>query len=410
MNAKTELRAWCDRIPPPDEETIDRALERLEAAMAQPATGPRRRRSERLRLRLLFAGVAAASLVAGAAALLPSGEQPVMRILGVPAPAAAAAAKRSCFVDRPSVAGCLEAVAGVAGSRDLVALDQVYYTRTYTPDQGGATIAPGNEWNIPTPEGPFNVELSSVTDIWVEGDGSVYSSTRFDRLYFPTPHDREVWKRNGSPDLSTIARLTKTFSPNFKGTAEQFFLNGGGDFARGLGVVVGKNPVARLPTDPRDLIRVIREVSWWQRVVHSGERGCARDLDPCGDVTRWNIEDNVSENLIALLSYPFTPPDLRGAALEALASRPGADVLGKLTDPRGRTGVAVVVPYADRGIPGASPGSSVLLIDPSTALLLDEAIISVRKATPEALDHIFWLDELNVDAGIVDKVGAVPPR
>ncbi|MFG1748740.1 CU044_5270 family protein [Streptosporangium sandarakinum] len=94
-------------------------------------------------------------------------------------------------------------------------------------------------------------------------------------------------------------------------------------------------------------------------------------------------EQNWSFSAVSLLNLP-SPPDLRAAALRVLAGLPGTRVVGEITDPLGRPGVAVRINAGETGETGMGdamvPVDYQIILDPVTGEMTGERSTVVRDA------------------------------
>jgi hypothetical protein len=158
-----------------------------------------------------------------------------------------------------------------------------------------------------------------------------------------------------------------------------------------------QDPLSEMSTEPAELERYLRRIAWYQRTKLSGEGPCAPDLHDCAPGTQRNIRSVFGSDITLLLSYPFTPPDLRRALFDVFARLPGTRLLGKMRDSLGRTGAAILLPE------GVNDGLNVVVFDPTTARLIADG-----RAERPSTDYIRWHTLYRVATGRVESVGQRP--
>jgi hypothetical protein len=296
MNVESLLRrsdpARQLEVPDADSFVADRIHRELLARADQvPEPGSRfwSRRSVRLPAAALLAVGVTTALVVG---LLPG-------TIGTPRSAAAAA---------------LNHLASQAAQQPTsLASGQYFYTDIEQPTT--ITTASG------LPGGPYTFYESGVVQTWVAADGSGRRVTTTD----PTPRffsaaEQAKWMAAGEPPLVTAPnpQPTQTFGP---GSAAE--VNG----------PIPLYDVSTLPTDPDALAAALGK-----DVPGSGDLGA---LPP--GIAALDVESNLFERTAALLQGPDVgeTPALRSALFEVLASVPGVQLLGTVTDPAGQTGLGI---------------------------------------------------------------------
>jgi hypothetical protein len=254
----------------------------------------------------------------------------------------------------------LRSVAKVAGARPPVSSEGRYrYTRSEN-----AYLATSVEQG-----GSFTVLGPHLREMWIAPDGSGRLRERSGEPIFLGPRDREAWEALGSPKLWE------------SGTSSETFGSGGLHYEDFSG----------LSTDPDELYQQI-------------ERRAA-DGKPSGVPVPEGAP--VAVNMFAivgdLLRETVAPPDLRAALYEVAARIPGVELVGEVTDPAGRLGVAVAMndePDAVR---------QELVFDPETAELLAERQVLLRRVDwvdAEPGTAIGWVAYL--ESGTVDSTSARP--
>jgi hypothetical protein len=127
--------------------------------------------------------------------------------------------------------------------------------------------------------------------------------------------------------------------------------------------------------------------------------------------------NNAVTFLLATGVLNFTaPPAVRSALFKMLATMPGVQYLGKVTDPLGRTGDTIGLnqyarhPRSIHGIHLGHLGNLVVIFDPKTSQVLDETPMppSRRIRLPRQMPP--WLAPfMYIKAGIVGSIKATPP-
>ncbi|MEU5994016.1 hypothetical protein ABZ806_34020 [Spirillospora sp. NPDC047418] len=195
--------------------------------------------------------------------------------------------------------------------------------------------------------------------------------------------DEALWKKAGSPStfrvwsngrFSTYTAEAATWRP--EGRDADGDPGGGGKFYGGLGRSSFED-LQDLPSDPSELAekffsrsaieRVPREQ--WERLHGKGNMD---EVVPAMQMRR----------AMAMLRGPL-PPKVRGGLMRALAAQPGIHAAGRVTDPLGRTGVALATgersvtstaASAASGTPKAEQGTyryrKVIVFDEGTGALL----------------------------------------
>jgi hypothetical protein len=241
-------------------------------------------------------------------------------------------------------------------------------------------------------------------EIWIGSDGSGRIRETSSDLTFPTAQDRRNWIADGSPVLT-----------------------GSSDDREGPGHLSdGPVDLSTLPTDPAKLAEMISS-----RKIEGGPPGPGEDFTQVGDLLR---ESDAS-------------PELRAALFKVAAGIPGVKLLGTVTDPDGRSGIAIAwahnradeptqmpspIPASSSGdsaapsasssesspsdspSPSTSPGSgddsqgivlNELVFDPDTSGLLAEQTVLVR---PDGSTKLLVYSDYLL-SGVVDSVSDVPP-
>ncbi|WP_141956635.1 CU044_5270 family protein [Actinoallomurus bryophytorum] len=291
----------------------------LNRAFTQPQETTRQRRRGRLILPLVALGAAAATAVA---LLVVPGTTPARTGHNAPSPRALSGVLLA--------AQNAEALpTGKYWFADQVMAD-TYVVRAKTGDY--AISAFGSE--------DFRWIAAKVN----KGDGGASRDLGFRPV---SAADTAAWRRAGSPSTlrvrvddhydtlrSAPGRWTTWKSKLLGGTSD----SSGGRFQLGLTV----KQLEELPTDQEKLAKLL-----FQPDKLFGKRGLA--VDPAD--TKWAAVDRL--NLVrAMLSGPVTPRS-QAALMRVLKAQPGIREIGRVTDPLGRKGVALVTDF-----PGVIRGSS----------------------------------------------------
>ena len=163
---------------------------------------------------------------------------------------------------------------------------------------------------------------------------------------FPTGADRSAWLEAGSPDLAE-PRFHRRLRPAAR------------PFPFGIDALSYRQLQA-LPTDPRDLAKTLAGMAERQR-----------GSIPAG----FDAREARAYLLFTLLRDSFeapTPSRLRAALYELMATAPGLELEGAVTDHAGRAGTAVAVVLGDARF--------VLIVAPRSGVLLETRRILLRKS------------------------------
>lgn len=255
----------------------------------------------------------------------------------------------------------LRSAAKVAGARPPVSSEGRYrYTRSEN-----AYLATSVEQ-----AGSFTVLVPHLREMWVAPDGS--GRLRDDETGNPIflgPRDRARWEALGSPALWEFGTSDDTFEP------------GGLYYADLTG----------FSTDPDELYGQIER--------RAGEPKTSGEPVPKGAPSAVKMFAIVGD----LLRETVAPPELRAALYEVAARIPGVELVGEVTDPAGRTGVAVAMASKADGV------RREFVFDPETSELLAERQVLLRRvdwvdAAPGTV--IGWVAYL--ESGTVDTTSARP--
>ncbi len=254
----------------------------------------------------------------------------------------------------------LRSAAAVAGERPPVSSEGQYrYTRSENAYRATSVAR----------EGVYTVLVSHQREMWVAPDGSGRLRERSEEPIFLGPRDREAWEASGSPKLWKPGTSSKTFGP------------GGLHYEDFSG----------LSTDPDELYEQIE-----RRAVDGKTSGVPV---PEGAPVAVNMFAIVGD----LLRETVAPPDLRAALYEVAARIPGVELVGRVTDPAGRTGMAVAMVSEADGL------RLELVFDPETTELLAERQVLLRRVDwvdAERGTVIGWVAYL--ESGSVDSTSARP--
>ena len=226
-----------------------------------------------------------------------------------------------------SAAELLRRTARVAGSRTLPTPMPFAYVHFVTAER----------FTSVSDLGPWSAILPIEEEHWVTADGSGRVVSRTGAPTFLGLRDEARYEASGAPPLGG-KQDDHTFGPG------------------GLGL----DDTSGLPTDPDQLAAVIRD-----RAGTSGRADASRMLTMVGE----------------LLSQGNASPELRAALYRVAAGIDGVELVGAVTDPEGREGMAVAVSSDDQG----APIRTTMIFDPTTSQLL--AIETVLLA------RVPWIDE-----------------
>lgn len=386
--------------------------ERVEAGATAPFPGaptpPRRAPRAPVRWRLPAAG--ALVLACGILAILAALPKEATRRMGPASVGLAAAAERSCARPAPrhaQSATCLNALGALADAWQVPGTGDVLYLRQWWGTSAMHMGPDGPNTARPGQPGFYMVRRGAEQELWVRPDGSGESLQHAEGPpTFPSPADREAWQRAGRPKLPdwgpSSGRDINLDSARHRWgagehTADLLPIGAIDEGAGGPVLLDARDPLAGFSTDPQRLAQQVRRFAWRQRIELSGEPRCALDLHDCEPGTRANIFSNEGTIAVALLRYPLTPRALRAAVLRMLAAQPGYRTIGAARDPRGRRGIAILLPR------GSNDGQDVLLIDTVGARL-----IGVGMSADRTLRTTRWTTLLALETRRVPRVGVRP--
>jgi hypothetical protein len=235
-----------------------------------------------------------------------------------------------------------------------------YYDACSIPSNSDATPLPCPRQ--PPEDWAFSVLVPHVREIWVTPDGSGRLLVKTGEPRFLGPRDRETWEAAGRPELDRPGTTDESFGPD--GLSYTNF--------------------SEYSTDPDELYDQIRS-----KAEGHGPSTDAEMLVLVGDLLRETV----------------APPDLRAALFRVAARIPGVELVGEVTDPAGRKGVAVARTSDDAGFLERNE----LIFDPDTSELLAERQI--------LLEPVDWIDAepgtvigyaVYLNSGVVDATSERP--
>lgn len=203
---------------------------------------------------------------------------------------------------------------------------------------------PGPPLTCPMPppdDWEFSVVVPHTREVWIGSDGSGRALIRTGEPRFLGPEDRAEWVAAGRPELDQPGSSDQTFGPN-----ELIYT----DFSQ-------------YSTDPDELYDQIRS-----KAEGYGPSTDAEMFVLVGDMLRETGKENVA------------PPELRAALFRVAAMVSGVELVGEVTDPAGRKGVAVARTQDDFGYLERNE----LIFDPDTSELLAERQV--------LLERVSWID------------------
>jgi hypothetical protein len=237
---------------------------------------------------------------------------------------------------------------------------RVYYDACSIPSKSDATpltcpAPPPDDW-------AFSVLVPHIREIWIAPDGSGRLLVKSGEPRFLGPRDEETWEAAGRPELDRPGMSDESFGP------------GGLSYTN----------FSEYSTDPNELYDLIRKKS-----EGHGPSTDAEMLVLVGDLLRETV----------------APPDLRAALFRVAARIPGVELVGEVTDPAGRPGIAVARTSDDAGFLERNE----LVFDPDTSELLAEREV--------LLERVDWIDAdpgtvigyaVYLNSGVVDSTSERP--
>ncbi len=186
-------------------------------------------------------------------------------------------------------------------------------------------------------------QFGRTEETWVDASGKGRTVWVGGALQYPSPADQQVF---GSQGPQWAMSLGLVLGPN---------TSGGGSSSTAQTPYDGSG----LPTSPSALAAALPRIQF---------AGSASSVPTSGP-------EAIFERAALLLAGPTTglTPSLSAALLQVMASQPGVELLGRVTDHEGRQGIGVALPAAN------GPGVNELVIDPSSG-----AVLESRFAVPPA--------------------------
>ncbi|MFI6918560.1 CU044_5270 family protein [Nonomuraea spiralis] len=347
-----------------DQELLARALRVLaqrEEPMPTPPPVPalvrRGRRARRIRTATRAAAgallaSAAAVVILGGTGLGPAGAPPSTLPAGTPA--SSAGARQA--LDARSV---LLAAAESAG-HGPAASGRYWHVRA-------RTTQPVRHPQAKNP--PFSARLTNTQDTWYAARRGAPSRTvtRQDpKVTFASPEDEARWRRLGSPDLSGGKPSSNDYDMQLR------FLIGTHRYTL--------RQLLELPADEEKLASLLR------RLFDEEKAGDWWPGKPTFTTYVWATAQD-------LLSGPISP-GTRSSLYRVLAEQPAIRSLGEVTDPLGRTGVALALTTPGSG---EGAGESRLVVEVATARLLAYELRPPGRSEPliqTAYEEMGWVDRL----------------
>jgi len=234
---------------------------------------------------------------------------------------------------------------------------RVYYDACSLPSTKQLTCPapPPDDWE-------FSVLVPHIREIWVAADGSGRLLVESGEPRFLGPRDEAAWEAAGSPELDRSGTSDESFGPD------------------GLSYT----DFSEYSTEPDELYDQIRS-----KAEGYGPSTDAEMLVIVGDLLRETV----------------APPQLRAALFRVAARIPGVELVGEVTDPAGRRGVAVARTSDDAGFLERNE----LVFDPETSELLAERQV--------LLERVDWIDAkpgtvigyaVYLNSGLVDATSDRP--
>ncbi|MGI5156289.1 CU044_5270 family protein [Microbispora sp. CA-102843] len=372
MNELHLVRAVYDDPPPPSEQAAAAARGRM---LSQDDTArQRRRRAWRVPLGLVAAATAAA-VVAGMTLATDDPARPRTGVQATP--------------DALSPRGMMLAAASRA---ELQHQGRYWYTHQRT---AFAALALGRT-------GGYVVEERDETFEWTgrtPGDGKSFYGRDFAGRP-QTDADADAWRAAGSPRSWTVrssgvSRTVGTTSGSWQ--ADDPADTSGGTFNMGGVGQLTYQELQELPTDPGDLRTLLCEGSI---KLADGRSGAPKH---CGDAT------SVLDKVFDILANTPVPPKVRAGLMRLVTDYPGVQRLGTVTDPLGRTAVALAAPFESAD--GRGRIQRQVLFDQRTGKLLGSCDIQLEPGPDSEKWQVpgrmlnYWLV---VDSGWSDAEPTLP--
>lgn len=245
----------------------------------------------------------------------------------------------------PAAAETLEQLAGVAGAQPASPGGRYLYTKARTLYSATESSAD-----------PFAVLLPSVRESWIAPDGSGRIRETPAKPVFLSERDRERWAQTGGW-LDARAPTDQRSGPRDNLRAE-----------------------GNLPTEPDELEATLRA---------KAERENPTPADG------YTLTGELLEQIRSLLHSPAASSELRAALYRVMGQLDGVELVGSVTDPMGRQGVAISGPafYGD-----GDTARRQLIFDPKTsAVLADQTILRkpvdwIHATPPLVIEEIVYVD------------------
>ncbi|MEJ7567705.1 MAG: CU044_5270 family protein [Gaiellaceae bacterium] len=256
----------------------------------------------------------------------------------------------------PAAAETLEQLAAVAGAQPASPGGRYLYTKA-------RTLYSATESSTD----PFAVFLPSIRESWVAADGSGRIRETPAKPVFLSEADRERWTQTGGwLDARAPTDQRSGARDNFRAARN-------------------------LPTEPDELEATLRAKA--ERENPTPEDG-------------YTVTGELLEQIRSLLHSPAASSELRAALYRVMGRLDGVELVGSVTDPIGRQGVAISGPafYGD-----GDTARRQLIFDPKTsAVLADQTILQkpvdwIHATPPLVIEEIVY-----VDSGWVNSVQARP--
>jgi hypothetical protein len=261
----------------------------------------------------------------------------------------------------------------VSGTRpDATAAAQVLYAAARVAEKQPQTPMPAHGFRYTRSKDAYlstvgdKVAVSAlvphVREIWIAPDGSGRLLEESYEPMFLGPQDKVKWEEAGRPPLGGPGNSDESFGP-------------GGLYYQNF---------SEYSIDPDELYDQIRN-----RAEGHGSSTDSEMLVLVGDLLRETV----------------APPDLRAALFRVAARIPGVELVGEVTDPAGRKGIAVARTSDDSGYSERDE----LVFDPETSEMLAERQV--------LLERVDWLDAepgtvigyaVYLESGIVDSTSERP--
>ena len=157
-------------------------------------------------------------------------------------------------------------------------------------------------------DGPFRYQEQSDTERWVRADGVVRTRSRITEVSFPTERDREAWRQEGSPSLTS-------------GWVDENG-TGGATATRFAAIDLTSEVLTRESEDPEQVAKQLQQA------------GADYGDNP-------DINDRTFSLVADLVTDPTLAASARAAVFRAASYLPGVSLADKWTDPLGRRGSAI---------------------------------------------------------------------